>query len=64
MTQLNDVLARIRNACDHCANGVPAVSHLGGREWIHSTVNRGQHTVTLCKASAIRVEHQDVLRNG
>ena len=54
----------VKQACDQCAAGIPVREHLGGKEWLHSVSNRGQHSIQLCKANAIRVEHPELNQNG
>lgn len=59
----DEVISQCKAACPHCAAETPVVSHLGGTEYIHSISNRGQHSVTMCQATAIRVKYREVLEN-
>lgn len=60
----DELMTEIRKLCPFCDQGQPVVSHLGGQEWIHSIAQRSSHSVSLCRASDLRVKHQDVLKNG
>jgi hypothetical protein len=60
----DEILRECKAQCAHCAAGHAAVSHLGGAEYIHSISNRGQHSVTMCQASDLRIKYREVLENG
>jgi len=58
-----EVISQCKAKCPYCASGLSVTMHLGD-EWIHSTVQRGQHTVTACQATDIRNEYKEILDNG